>query len=153
VGLLDALWGRPFLTRTEQEQIEAGLATARRHAGEPIGLIIDARASGDPEARAASCFATWDIPQEARPRAILLYACAATRRFAVVGGDEIRRVAPQAFWKALHRDLTRHFEEGRYCDGLFKAIAQIAVQLHAHFHPTLPGDTPPTTDPPSPEHP
>jgi uncharacterized membrane protein YgcG len=146
MNLLDALWGRPFLTPTEQEQIEAGLATARRHAGEPISLMIDARASGDPEARAVSLFAAWDIAPEARARAILLYVCAATRRFAVVGGDEVRRLAPPAFWKTLDRDLTRHFDEGRYCDGLFKAIAQIAVQLHVHFHPTLPGDTLPVVD-------
>jgi uncharacterized membrane protein len=33
----------------------------------------------------------------------------------------------------LDRDLHHHFEEGRYCDGIFKAIAQVAIQLEHHF--------------------
>jgi uncharacterized membrane protein len=45
----------------------------------------------------------------------------------------IRRTAPQAFWETLDRDLTRHFEEGRYCDGLFKAVANVAIMQHSLF--------------------
>jgi uncharacterized membrane protein len=133
---------RPFLTETERAQLDDGLAHARRHAGEPIDLIIDARASGSPEARAASRFESWNLPAEAKRRAVLVYACAATRGFAVVGGEEIRRVAPEAFWAQVRGELQRHFDDERYCDGLFKAVAQVAIQLHFHFHPTLPEDAP-----------
>jgi uncharacterized membrane protein YgcG len=143
----------PFLTDAERGQLLDGLAHACRHAGEPIDLIIDARASGDPEARAVSLFETWDISAAARPRAVLVYANAATRRFAVIGGEEIRRVAPQAFWAQVHADLQHHFDDERYCDGLFKAIAQIAIQLHFHFHPSLPEDAPPQTSAPDSESP
>jgi uncharacterized membrane protein len=136
VGLLGALRRRPFLTPTEREQIEAGLATARRHTNAPIGLIIEERARAEPEGRARELFETWKLAETDRSRAILVYACAATRRFAVIGGDEIRRVAPQAFWESLQRDLTRHFEEHRYCDGLFKAVAHVAIQLRNHFGPS-----------------
>jgi uncharacterized membrane protein YgcG len=147
MNLLRALRRRPFLTPTEREQIEAGLATARRHADAPIGLVIEDRAKADPDVRARQLFDAWDLPERERPRAILVYACGATRRFAVVGGDEVRRVAPHAFWDNLQRDLARHFEEQRYCDGLFKAIAFAAVQLRYHFGPFGP-DAP--ADPPSP---
>jgi len=132
------------LTATEREQVEAGLATARRHAGAPLGLVIDDQPVGDPAVRADLLFREWDLPEAERAAAVLVYACAATRRFAVVGGEAIRRVAPQAFWEALDRDLTRHFEEARYCDGLFKTIAQVAVQLQHHF----PRDSPPPADGP-----
>ena len=134
---------RPFLTDAERAQLQDGLAHACRHAGEPIGLIIDTRASGEPEARAVSLLETWDISAAARARAVLVYANAATRRFAVVGGEEIRRAAPHAFWTQVKVDLQHHFDDHRYCDGLFKAVAQIAIQLHFHFHPTLPDDAPP----------
>ena len=127
MDLLRALGRRPFLTPTERSQIEAGLATARRHAGAPIGLVIEERATADPEDRARQLFHGWKLADTERSRGILVYACVATRRFAVFGGDEIRRVAPQAFWDNLQRDLTRHFEEQRYCDGLFKAVASIAI--------------------------
>jgi uncharacterized membrane protein len=132
------------LTATEREQVEAGLATARRHAGTPLGLVIDNQPGGDPAVRAEQLFREWDLPEAERPAAVLVYACAATRRFAVVGGEAIRRVAPQAFWEVLDRNLTRHFEEGRYCDGLFKAIAQVAIQLQHHFS----RDSPPLADDP-----
>ena len=144
MDLLAAFRRPPFLTATEREQVEAGLATARRHAGAPIGLVIDDQPAGDPAVRAELLFREWDLPEAERPAAVLVYACAATRQFAVVGGEAIRRVAPQAFWEALDRDLTRHFEEGRYCDGLFKAVAQVAIQLQHHF----PRESPPSTDGP-----
>lgn len=131
--LLGAFRRRPFLTPTEREQIEAGLATARRHAGAPIALIIDERATADPEGRARQAFQEWPLADAERSRAILVYACAATRRFAVVGGDEVRRVASPAAWDNLQRDLTRHFEEERYCDGLFKAAANAAIMQHSLF--------------------
>ena len=131
--LLAAFRRRPFLTATEREEVEAGLATARRHAGAPIGLVVDDEPAGDPAIRADQLFREWDIPEAERLTAVLVYACGATRRFAVVGGEAIRRVAPQTFWDGLDRDLTRHFGEGRYCDGLFKAIAQVAIQLQDHF--------------------
>jgi hypothetical protein len=137
VDLLAAFRRPPFLTATERDQVEAGLATARRHAGTPLGLVIDDQPVADPAVRAEQFFREWDLLETERPAAVLVYACAATRRF-----------APQAFWEALDRDLTRHFEEGRYCDGLFKAIAQIAIQLQHHFprdsHP--PTDGPPDSD-------
>jgi uncharacterized membrane protein YgcG len=133
MSLLRALRRRPFLTSTEREQIDAGLATARRHADAPIGLVIEDRALADPDARAQHLFSAWELPERERVRAILVYACGATRRFAVVGGDEIRRVAPQTFWENLQRDLVRHFEEQRYCDGLFKAVANIAIMLHSVY--------------------
>jgi len=143
----------PFLTDAERAQLLDGLAHACRHAGEPIGLIIDARASGEPEVRAVSLFETWDISAAARMRAVLVYANAATRRFAVVGGEEIQQVAPQAFWAQVRSELQRHFDDERYCDGLFKAVAQIAIQLHFHFHPTLPEDAPSQTSAPDSESP
>ncbi len=131
--LLGAFRRRPFLTPTEREQIEAGLATARRHAGAPINLIIEERGTADPGNRARRLFQDWALADAERSRAILVYACAATRRFAVVGGDEIRRVAPRAAWDNLQRDLTRHFGEKRYCDGLFKAVANAAIMQHSAF--------------------
>jgi len=88
---------------------------------------------GDPAARARLLFEEWAIPTDERPRAILIYACGATHRFAVVGGEEVRRVAPAAFWEQVHVELQRHFDDERYCDGLFKAIAQVAIQSQHHF--------------------
>ena len=133
MGLLSAFSRRPFLTETERAQIEAGLATARRHAGAPLGLVIDKEPMGDPGVRVEELFREWDVPEAERQTAVLVYACAATRRFAVAGGEVIRRTAPQAFWETLDRDLTRHFEEGRYCDGLFKAVANAAIMQHSLF--------------------
>ena len=124
---------RPFLTESERSQLDDGLAHAIRHAGAPIALRIDARASGNPHARASALFAEWTLSSEDRTRAVLLYACAATQKFAVAAGEEIRAAAPPAFWTSLESDLTRHFTEARYCDGLFKAIATIATTQSSVF--------------------
>lgn len=128
---------RRFLTETEREQIEAGLDEAQRHTRARIGLRIDERKTADPLGRARILFQEWTLPESERGSAILVYVSAASRSFAVVGGDEIRRLAPQSFWEAVDRDLRRHFQEARYCDGIFKAIADVALQLERLFplHP------------------
>ena len=124
---------RPFLTATEREQFAAALDEARRHTRARIGLSIDERASRDPSARAHALFRQWDLPEYERSTAVLVYVCASSRTFAIIGGDEVRRVTPRSFWDVVDRDLHHHFDEGRYCDGIFKAIAQVAVQLECHF--------------------
>lgn len=118
---------------TEREQIAAALAEAGRHTRASIGLSIDERWAKAPQARARVLFEEWQLPEEERPTAVLVYVSAPSRTYAIVGGEEVHRVAPQTFWELVERDLHHHFEEGRYCDGIFKAIAQVAIQLERHF--------------------
>ncbi len=130
---LSAFRLRRFLTVTEREQIAAALAEAGRHTRARIGLSIDERWAKAPQARARVLFEEWQLPEEERPTAVLVYVSAPSRTYAIVGGEEVHRVAPQTFWELVDRDLHHHFEEGRYCDGIFKAIAQVAIQLERHF--------------------
>jgi uncharacterized membrane protein len=151
---------RRFLTEREREQITAGLAEAGRHTRARIGLTIDERAADDPHGRAQHHFLAWDLPEDERPTAVLVYVSARSRAFAVVGGDEVRRVAPRTFWDVVNRELHHHFDEGRYCDGIFKVIAQVAIQLERIFPraptgnseagPGAPEDLPATSDPTDP---
>ena len=124
---------RRFLTVTEREQIAAALAEAGRHTRARIGLSIDERTATDPQARARVLFKEWQLPDGERPTAALVYVSAPSRSYAIVGGEEVERLAPRTFWELVDRDLHHHFEEGRYCDGIFKAIAQVAIQLERHF--------------------
>jgi len=133
VGLLGAFRWRRFLTTTERDQIAAALAEASRHTCARIGLSIDEGATRDPQARARALFQEWELPEGKRSTAVLVYVCATTRRFAIIGGGEIERLAPRTFWEVVDRDLHHHFEEGRYCDGVFKAIAQVALELERLF--------------------
>ena len=133
MGLLGAFRWRRFLTEAERDQIAAALAEAGRHTRARIGLAIEEGPSRDPQARAHALFHEWELPEDERATAVLVYVCAATRRFALVGGEEVRRVAPPSFWDLVDRDLHHHFDEGRYCDGIFKAIAQVALELERLF--------------------
>lgn len=133
MGLLAAIRRRRFLTAAERAQIAAALAGIPRHTTARVDLCIDQEASADPQARAESLFRQWNLPQPEHARAILVYISAVSRNFALVGGEEIRRVAPQAFWEAVRRDLHHHVVERRFCDGIFKALAQVTVQLQHHF--------------------
>jgi uncharacterized membrane protein len=124
---------RRFLTAVERQQISAALEEACRHTRARIGLSIDEQATADPQARAHRLFRQWDLAEAERPTAVLVYVSARSRAYAVVSGEEVRRLAPGTFWEAVNRDLHHHFGEGRYCDGIFKAIAQVALQLERFF--------------------
>ncbi len=133
MGWLTAFRLRRFLSATERAQITAGLAEAQRHTRARIGLIVDEQAAVKPHERAEARFQEWQLPEGERLTAVLVYVSARSRTYAVVGGEEVRRIAPSRFWDLVHRDLHHHFEEGRYCDGIFKAVAQVAIQLEHHF--------------------
>ncbi|HSB78249.1 MAG TPA: TPM domain-containing protein [Candidatus Methylomirabilis sp.] len=135
MGLLAALRRRRFLTAAERAQITAALAGVDRYTRARIGLFIDADACDDPEKQAEAMLRQWDLPEAERATAVLLYVSAVSRTFAVMGGEEVRRIAPRTFWEIVHRDLCHHFEERRFCDGIFKALAQVAVQLQHHYPP------------------
>ena len=151
MGVFSAFRRRHFLTPAERDQIAAELAGAGRYTRAKIGLTIDELAATDPVVRAEALFRQWDLSPAERCVAVLVYVSAVSRNFAVVGGKEVHRLAPHAFWEILHRDLRHHFEERRYCDGIFKALAQVAVQLQHHFPPD--GGTEPGAHPGDPADP
>ncbi len=93
MGFLDVFRRRRFLTAAEREQIQAALAEAGRHTRARIGLSIDERASKDPQARAQALFQQWDLPEDERATAVLVYVSAPSRTFAIVSGDQVRRDA------------------------------------------------------------
>jgi uncharacterized membrane protein len=124
---------RHFLTEAEREQIGAGLAEAQRYTRARIGLVIEERSSLDPPVRARSLFGVWEMEDRDRATALLLYVRARPPAFAVTAGDDVWRLAPQSFWQTLERDLQHHFDEERYCDAVFKALASIALQLEQLF--------------------
>ncbi len=124
---------RRFLTAAEREQIAAGLAEAQRYTRARIGLVVEERSYLDPAARARELFDGWEIGEPDRPTGVLLYARAAPPAFAVAAGEDVRRLAPASFWDTLDRDLRHHFDERRYCDAIFKAVAHIALQLEQLF--------------------
>jgi uncharacterized membrane protein len=124
---------RHFLTEAEREQIGAGLAEAQRYTRARIGLVIEERSSLDPPVRARSLFGVWEMDDRDRATALLLYVRARPPAFAVTAGDDVWRLAPQSFWQTLERDLQHHFDEERYCDAVFKALASIALQLEQLF--------------------
>lgn len=138
---LSAFRLRHFLTVTEREQIAAALAEAGRHTRARIELSIDEQAVQDPKARARVLFEAWQLPEGERRTAVLVYVSAPSRSYAIVGGEKVGRLAPHTFWELVDRDLHHHFEEGRYCDGIFKAIAQVAIQLERLF-PRIPEEDP-----------
>ncbi len=131
--LVDAFRRRHFLTAEERAQIAAGLASAAAHSRARLGLVIDDAAAPDPADRARQRFREWSIPEAEKGTAILVYVSAASWNYAIVGGEEIRRVAPGAFWETVEADFKRHFDERRFCDGIFKALSQVAIQLKHHY--------------------
>ncbi len=142
MALLDGFRRRRFLTAEERAQIEAGLTSAAGHSRARLGLIIDEAAAPDPVGRARQCYQEWSIPEAEKGTAVLVYVSAASWKYAVVGGEEIRQVAPAAFWETVEADLKRHFDERRFCDGIFKALSQVAIQLKYHY-PCEPASPPP----------
>ena len=55
------------------------------------------------------------------------------RRFAILGDSGINKVVPENFWDDIKSEMLNQFREGRFADGLIRAIASTGQHLKAHF--------------------
>ncbi len=129
---------RRFFTEAEQKDIVAAIAMAEtRTSGEVrVYLERDVKGSGgDPYARAREIFAKLDMHRTAEHNGVLVYLAVRSRRFAIVGDEELHRLVGEDFWTDV-RDLIKvNFSEGRFPEGLVAGIAAIGESLGRHFPP------------------
>jgi len=129
---------RRFFTETEQQAIVAAIEQAERRTSGEIRIFLerDVKGSGgDPYARARDVFAKLDMHRTAERNGVLVYLAVRSRRFAIVGDEELHRLVGEDFWTDV-RDLIKvNFSEGRFPEGLVAGIAALGEGLGRHFPP------------------
>lgn len=131
---------RDFFSPDEQMAITKAIAEAEHKTSGEIRVHIENTLSGDVLDRAAFLFKQLGMSKTAQHNGVLIYLAVKSRQFAIIGDNGIHKVVPEKFWDQIKHEMLADFREGRFTEGLVKAILSSGEQLKKHF-PFLENDT------------
>lgn len=129
---------RRFFTKAEQESIVAAIAEAETLTTGEIRTFIERdleSVDGDPYFRARAVFAQLGMHNTAERNGVLVYLALRSRKFAIVGDEELHQRVGEDFWTGVRDQLAAEFAAERFVEGLTAAIKAIGESLGRDFPP------------------
>jgi uncharacterized membrane protein len=127
------MFSKDFFTASEQEAIQASIATAELNTSGEIRLHVDDKCPGDPVAKAIQVFEKLKMHETELRNGVLIYLAVNDHKLAIIGDKGIDEAVPDDFWDAIKNDLVSRFKEGKYTEGMVEGIHASGEQLKAHF--------------------
>lgn len=127
------MFSKDFFTPSQQESIQASIATAELNTSGEIRLHVDDKCSGDPVAKAIKVFEKLKMHETELRNGVLIYVAIKDKKLAILGDKGINEAVSDDFWDAIKNDLVFRFKEGKYTEGLVEGIHASGEQLKAHF--------------------
>jgi len=130
---------RKFFAEDEQKRIVEAIQAAELRTSGEIRLHIErdiprkSPAKGDPYLRARALFAKLGMHATEARNGVLFYLATRSRRFAVLGDEELHLKVGDEFWEEIVSAMTEHFAEDRFGDGVAAGIARVGERLREHF--------------------
>ena len=130
---------RKFLTADEQAQLRDAIHAAEQRTSGEIRLHLErdvpkgGAVQGDPYLRAREVFAKLDMHKTAERNGVLVYLATRSRKFAVLGDEQLHQRVGEAFWNDIRDLMAGHFREERFVEGMSGGIALIGERLRDHF--------------------
>lgn len=129
-----------LFSKEEKSIIEAAIQAAERETSGEIQVHIENHCKIDVLDRAAEVFEMLKMHKTQNRNAVLFYLAVADHKFAILGDAGINRVVPKDFWENIKVEMTLHFRQGKYTEGLRKGIEMSGQQLQSHFPYDQKGD-------------
>jgi uncharacterized membrane protein len=130
---------RKFLSAAEQDRLRDAIAAAEMRTSGEIRLHLELEVpakppiGGDAYLRAREVFAALGMHETEARNGVLIYLATRSRKFAVLGDEELHRRVGEAFWNDVRDLLAGRFREDRFVDGLCEGVALVGEKLRAHF--------------------
>jgi len=122
-----------FFTRDQQDQIRAAIKEAEETTSGEIRVHIETSVAGNVLDRAAWIFKRIGMHNTAERNGVLYYLAVTNRKFAVIGDEGINTRVKPGFWDEIKVLLEKHFNDGKFTEGLVKGILLTGLQLKEHF--------------------
>ena len=130
-------------------RLQARVAASEKHHSGEIRLSIEAglplsylRRELTARDRAVMLFGKLRVWDTEHNNGVLIYLLLAERAIEIVADRAVARVIPQAHWNAVVQGMRVPFQQGRFEEGLTKAIAAVDAELAKHFALVAGADNP-----------
>ena len=130
---------RRFFTKDEQKTIVDAIGAAETRTSGEIRFHVErdvpskAPVEGDPYKRARDIFSKLGMHRTEARNGVLVYMAVRSRRFAVVGDEELHRRVGDDFWLDVVGLMTEHFRQDLFGEGVAAGITLIGEKLSEHF--------------------
>jgi uncharacterized membrane protein len=125
---------RKLLAAIDSARVQSAVERAEDRTSGEIVVSVSSLFLGDVEKAARRAFRRLGIPNTRDRNGILIFVVPSRRRFMVLGDTGIHERVGQEFWTRVAADLSSHFRQGDFTEGLVQAIETIGEQL-ANFFP------------------
>lgn len=122
-----------FFSKQDQDDIRQAVMLAELDTSGEIRVHIENYCKGEVLDRAAFIFKQLGMNKTEKRNGVLIYLAVKNRRYAIIGDVGINSVVPENFWNDIKQLMLDHFRDGKFTDGLIKAIEQTGKLLKEHF--------------------
>ena len=124
---------RTFFSKEEQQKIVAAIKEAELNTSGEIRVHIENHCKEEAIERAAEVFYDLKMNQTAARNGILFYLAVKDHKFAIIGDEGINKNVEHDFWNDIKDEMTRHFKDGQFTEGLTSAILKCGEKLKTYF--------------------
>lgn len=122
-----------LFTVAQKDLIGISIKNAELDTSGEIRVHIENHCSGNALDRAVYVFDKLGMQKTAQRNGVLIYLAVKNRKFAIIGDSGINQVVPEGFWNNIKALMADHFREGKFTEGLSKAITMTGEQMKKYF--------------------
>jgi uncharacterized membrane protein len=124
---------RDFLTQLQHDAIVRTIGEAEATTSGEIRLFISRKEPEDAVAAAQKAFEHLGMHKTKERNGVLLFVAPHARKFAIIGDKAVHAKCGDAFWKEVAQEITTHFRNGDFTDGILHGIRRAGRLLAEHF--------------------
>lgn len=132
MGVGDVI-SKGILSAGDKKRIVAAITEAEAKTSGEIRVHVESRCGGDAFERARLLFEKLGMTATAGRSGVLIYLAWKDRKLAVLGDSGIHEKVGGDYWNGIVEMIVADFHEGRFGDGLVKAVTEVGRRLAEHF--------------------
>ncbi len=122
-----------FLTADQQKTVVDAVRLAEKGTSGEIRVHIDGECQGSPLKRAEEVFHKLGMQKTKLRNGVLIYLACNSKVFAIIGDKGINDAVPEHFWEEVIAAMGEEFRQGRFTEGLAKAVVLTGEKLQSFF--------------------
>ena len=130
---------KEFLSRLQHDEIVAAIRKAEGKTSGEIRVFVSRQEPDDPVVAAQAQFERLKMTGTKERNGVLIFVAPRVRKFAIIGDTAVHAKCGDEFWKKVAADMTMHFKQEGFTQGIVHGIQKAGELLAQHF-PRHPGD-------------
>jgi len=123
-----------LLSASDKQQLVQAIQAAEKTTSGEIRVFVESKTkNGDALATAREIFFKQKMNATQERNGVLVYVAVSDKKLAIYGDQQIHEKVGVEFWYQQVQDMTGHFKQANYVDGIIGVIDAVGHALKDHF--------------------